>query len=287
MLGQVIEELDAVFEAKTKLWQSKVWEQEDFEIPDYFTFDGQKFAVTLDKKSNRISVNANRFEAQYYIFPKLSRPLYYDLKDLSHLKEFIMKNGLMFQGAILDPPWKLAGDSPVRGPAITYPQLSFDEIPLRELISIVKNGYVFLWVIHNVEQQVRKLLEDNNWHVVETITWIKLSRNGKVSSSIGPYFNRGKETCLMIQVGGKPSLQVQSNFGVDVIMEPRREQSRKPQKLYEMIETAFTTDARFIEFFGKPWNCRNRWVTVGLEIPRRFSLQTEYDDKVLEVFKET
>eukprot|EP00924_Labyrinthula_sp_SR-Ha-C_P000684 augustus_masked-scaffold_7-processed-gene-0.44-mRNA-1 protein AED:0.88 eAED:1.00 QI:0/0/0/0.2/1/1/5/0/600 len=236
MLEQVIEELDIVFKAKTRLWQSKVWKQENFKIPEHLHFDGQRFAVTLDGENNRIS---------------------------------------------------LAGDSPLRGPAITYPQLDFDEIPLKKLISTVKNGYVFLWAIHNVEQQVLKLFEYNDWRIVETITWIKMSRNGKVSSSIGPYFNRGKETCLMIQVGNKSRLQTQSNFGVDVIMEPRRDQSRKPQKLYEMIENAFTTDARFVEYFGRPWNCRERWITIGLELAQRFSLHTEYEAEILDAFKET
>eukprot|EP00924_Labyrinthula_sp_SR-Ha-C_P002503 maker-scaffold_16-snap-gene-6.24-mRNA-1 protein AED:0.26 eAED:0.37 QI:0/0/0/1/0/0/3/0/79 len=70
---------------------------------------------------------------------------------------------------------------------------------------------------------------------VETSTWIKLSRNGNLSPLIGPYFNRKKETCLIIQVGNKSRLQAQSNFVVDVIMEPWRDLSGKPQKLYEMI----------------------------------------------------
>eukprot|EP00924_Labyrinthula_sp_SR-Ha-C_P002493 maker-scaffold_16-snap-gene-6.25-mRNA-1 protein AED:0.92 eAED:0.92 QI:0/0/0/0.5/1/1/2/0/175 len=102
MLGKVIEELDIVFKAKIRLWQSIVWKQENFKIPERFHFDGQRFAVTLDGENNRISLSVTRFEAQYHIFPKLSRPLYYGLEDPSYLKEFILKNGLMFQGAVVD-----------------------------------------------------------------------------------------------------------------------------------------------------------------------------------------
>ena len=56
------------------------------------------------------------------------------------------------------------------------------------------------------------------------------------------------------------------SFGKDVIFEERREQSRKPNEIYRMIEENFK-DGAYLELFARPHNVRRGWDAIGNELP--------------------
>eukprot|EP00924_Labyrinthula_sp_SR-Ha-C_P010210 snap_masked-scaffold_23-processed-gene-0.25-mRNA-1 protein AED:1.00 eAED:1.00 QI:0/0/0/0/1/1/2/0/144 len=127
------------------------------------------------------------------------------------------------------------------------------------MFSVVTSGIAFVWVIHPYEQLFRSLVIELGYKIVDIFIWVKVSDQGSLLSSNGPYLNRAKETCLMIAVSGVSS--------------QRREQSRKLDKLYLRIERAFSQKAIFCGFFGRYWNAGKRWLTIGNEIPASFDME--------------
>ena len=66
----------------------------------------------------------------------------------------------------------------------------------------------------------------------------------------------------------KPKLSVAKQKCNNIIEATVREQSRKPDELYNLIERLFP-NGTFLELFGRMHNSRTGWTTVGLEIDER------------------
>ena len=73
------------------------------------------------------------------------------------------------------------------------------------------------------------------YKVVDSITWVKKTINGKIAKGHGFYLQHAKETCL---VGVKGDLQnaVKGGVAKDIIFSERRGQSQKPTEIYDYIE---------------------------------------------------
>eukprot|EP00924_Labyrinthula_sp_SR-Ha-C_P003633 snap_masked-scaffold_3-processed-gene-1.15-mRNA-1 protein AED:0.25 eAED:0.28 QI:0/-1/0/1/-1/1/1/0/386 len=250
--------------------QKEAFSKEDFNVPAVIVFNQKKCTTSWNKEDSEVEILYEKFSLNYPFLEYGSLPLHLDLLKADDFFNFLKKNVVYFQCIILDPPWKLANEIPTRGPALTYSQTNFQSIPFKQLFSTITSGFAFVWVIHSYEQPLRSLITELGYKIVDTFTWVKVSDQGHLLSSTGPNMNRAKETCLMISIGQSSSLQIKSNFGVDVILSKRREQSRKPDELYTRIEAAYSQKARFCEFFGRSWNARRRWLTIGNEIPANF-----------------
>ena len=68
-------------------------------------------------------------------------------------------------------------------------------------------------------------MEKWGYTMVDSITWVKMTVNGKIAKGHGFYLQHAKETCL---IGIKGSPKYQKQVGRDVIFSQRRGQSQKP-----------------------------------------------------------
>lgn len=82
-----------------------------------------------------------------------------------------------------------------------------------------------------------KLIEKWGYKVVDEITWVKKTVNGKIAKGHGYYLQHAKESCI---VGVKGNVhnnpRFRNNVASDVIFSERRGQSQKPTEIYEYIE---------------------------------------------------
>ena len=69
----------------------------------------------------------------------------------------------------------------------------------------------------------------------------------------------------MIGARGKVLEGTRRQIASSILESKVREQSRKPDQLYEIIENLYPK-GRFIELFGRLHNLRNGWVTIGNEL---------------------
>eukprot|EP00924_Labyrinthula_sp_SR-Ha-C_P010288 snap_masked-scaffold_23-processed-gene-2.44-mRNA-1 protein AED:0.30 eAED:0.30 QI:0/-1/0/1/-1/1/1/0/187 len=163
---------------------------------------------------------------------------------------------------LLDPAWDDGVSSnPTRGLSITYPTIKVDQvkqIPVNELCPV---GVVALWVTNSKLQEGIDILKIWGCRLVEVVVWVTKTSSGKLWHSHGQFLRHNKEI-LLLSVKGKSFLS-KSRSG-DVIMSKVRQQSRKPDEVYQLLER-LNPGARYLELFGRRWNYREGWCTIGLD----------------------
>jgi N6-adenosine-specific RNA methylase IME4 len=87
----------------------------------------------------------------------------------------------------------------------------------------------------------------------------------KESDGMGYWF-RNRHELLLLGVKGKPPAPLPQNRPSSVIFAQRREHSRKPDEVYEMLENMFPNFKK-IELFARPTNPRPGWTYWGNEVP--------------------
>lgn len=92
------------------------------------------------------------------------------------------------------------------------------EIPFHKLQT---SGYLFIWVINAKYRFAVKLFTKFGYTLVDEISWVKQTVNGKIAKGHGFYLQHAKETCL---IGVKGDVRKLGRFNVkqDVIFSQRR-----------------------------------------------------------------
>ena len=129
---------------------------------------------------------------------------------------------------------------------------------------IQTDGFLFIWVINAKYRMAIDMMEQYGYKLVDEISWVKQTVNGKIAKGHGYYLQHAKETCL---VGMKGNVDGKARFNIesDVIFSQRRGQSQKPEEIYEIAE-ALVPNGNYLEIFGRRNNLHNGWVTIGNEL---------------------
>ena len=162
-----------------------------------------------------------------------------DLK-IQEVKKKIEEENLVqpdkkYHAIAIDPPWAynekggFSSDdydaSSNRG-AVDYPTMTIEQIKNIELPE-AKDCVLFLWTTHAFLKDSFDILEGWGYNYKATLVW------DKVKMGIGRTVRMQVEFCL-IGIKGNPIINGSSER--DIITEPRREHSRKPEAFYEMVE---------------------------------------------------
>jgi N6-adenosine-specific RNA methylase IME4 len=169
-------------------------------------------------------------------------------------------------GAILiDPPWDIHME-------LSYGTLTDDEMRNLDVGSIHESGFVFLWATTRTLEVARDCLR--LWGYVRTtdIVWVKVNQVGGTvrSGRTGHWLNHCKEHCLVGLKGDISWSNSLEQLDCDVIVAPVRENSRKPDEIYGIIERLVGPDRMCVELFGRNHNRRNGWVTVGNQLDETY-----------------
>lgn len=163
---------------------------------------------------------------------------------------------------MMDPPWQLATSNPTRGVALGYGQLIQKDIKSLPINKLQENGLLFIWVINASFDFAVSLFSHWGYHIIDELTWIKLTVNGKLAKSNGYYLQHAKEICLVGLKGQGPE---KLRAGTDVILAQRRGQSQKPEEIYHLIED-LVPNGNYLEIFARKNNLRNYWISIGNEL---------------------
>jgi len=145
----------------------------------------------------------------------------------------------LFDIIVIDPPWKFDGeyDADGRRGTATYPQMNYDEIRNIKL-PVKDNCILWLWTTHKDIWEAKNILEHWGFSYKGMIIW------NKEKMGIGTWIRFQCEFCLL-GIKGKPLWEIKNLR--DIIVEPRREHSRKPECFYKMIEDNFV--GRKLDYF--------------------------------------
>ena len=173
-----------------------------------------------------------------------------------------------FEIIYADPPWSFDNWSEKgedRNPNQHYDTMGWEEIaalPVGELAS--RNCACFLWAIDPLLDKAFETLRRWGFRFVTVaFTWAKLNPSGQgYAMGTGYYTRANPEICLLGMTGSMPRLDA----GVrQLVVEPRREHSRKPDRIADDIVRLFGDRPR-IELFAR--TKRSGWEAWGNQVDK-------------------
>jgi ParB/RepB/Spo0J family partition protein len=157
----------------------------------------------------------------------------------------------------IDPPWQYSGDRKGlfgRKAACPYPTLSQEEL-LTLKIPAATDCVLFLWSTHGFLWAAKELLDAWGFIYKATLVW------DKVTLGLGSILRMQAEFCL-IATKGNPIITTKNHR--DIIREPKRQHSRKPEAFYKLVEEI--TIGRRLDYFSR--QRRKGWHSFGNDIDK-------------------
>tara|TARA_R100001377_G_scaffold62534_1_gene38374 strand:+ start:91 stop:1221 length:1131 start_codon:yes stop_codon:yes gene_type:complete len=166
----------------------------------------------------------------------------------------------LFDVVSVDPPWNYEGESKKitsfdavgRRVANPYPEMSTDEIKKIKL-PLMDDAVVLLWTTHKFLPDAFDILKEWSLDYKATLVW------NKEKIGMGAWFRMQCEFCL-VGVKGKPYWE--NTKYRDIIEEPRRQHSRKPDVFFDVIDKI--TLGRKLDYFSR--EKRNGWEVFGNDL---------------------
>jgi N6-adenosine-specific RNA methylase IME4 len=181
-------------------------------------------------------------------------------------------------GTILaDPPWQFANRTGKMAPEhkrlSRYTTLSLDEIVEIPVISAAApQSHLYLWVPNALLQEGLRVLEAWGFCYKTNLVWHKVRKDGEPDGrGVGFYFRNTTELVLF-GVRGALRTQAPGRSQVNVIRSRKREHSRKPDELYDIIEAC--SPGPYLELFAR--GQRANWVQWGDEVDGYYPSWTTY-----------
>ncbi len=167
-----------------------------------------------------------------------------------------------------DPPWQYCNAIQKWGPAeLHYPTMNIQEIckykdsngtQVQE--KFADDAILFLWVTNPFLRDAFPIIDAWGFEYKTNIVWVKtdLKRPGS------GFWVRGRHELLFICSKGSflPDQREREPIG-SIIEAPVEEHSKKPERVYEIIEKMYP-EGRYLELFAR--NTRENWVSWGNEI---------------------
>ena len=172
-----------------------------------------------------------------------------------------------FGTILVDPPWRFRNRTGKMAPEYRrrrrYPSLSFDEIesiPINEIA--LENCHLYLWVPNALIRHGLEIMSQWGFEYKTNLVWYKIRKDGGPDGrGVGFYFRNVTEIVLFGVRGNVRTFQP-GRSQVNIMASRKREHSRKPDELYDIIEQC--SPGPFLELFARfP---RDGWTQWGNEI---------------------
>jgi N6-adenosine-specific RNA methylase IME4 len=160
-----------------------------------------------------------------------------------------------FDLLVLDPPWNYGREYDPESSRVAnpYPEMTTEEIKAIELPN-KDDSIIWLWTTQQFIQDAFSVLNHWGYSYKGILTW------NKKKMGMGHWFRMQCEFCLL-GIKGNPLWDVKDMR--DIIEEPRREHSRKPDLFYKMIDEKFEYLSK-IEYFSR--EKRDGWFVYGNDV---------------------
>lgn len=158
----------------------------------------------------------------------------------------------LFDVIAMDPPWNYGTAYSAEGRRVAnpYPEMSLDELKALELPA-KDNCTLFMWTTQQFLFTAKELLEHYGFTYRAVIVW------DKDKIGMGDLIRMQCEFCL-IGIKGKPVFK--DNHAIrDIIREPRREHSRKPEAFYKLVDDLCAGNK--LDYFSREQ--REGWASYG------------------------
>jgi N6-adenosine-specific RNA methylase IME4 len=171
-------------------------------------------------------------------------------------------------GTILaDPPWQFANRTGKMAPEhrrlsryTTLPLQAIKDIPVA--VVAAEQSHLYLWVPNALLREGLEVMEVWGFHYKTNLIWHKIRQDGGPDGrGVGFYFRNTTEMVLF-GVRGRLRTLAAGRTQVNIIKTRKREHSRKPEELYNII--AACNPGPFLELFAR--GQRANWDQLGNEV---------------------
>jgi len=184
--------------------------------------------------------------------------------------EQLLSAGLGSFGAVLaDPPWRFSNRTGKMAPEhkrlSRYPTMTFREImelPIAQLA--LPQSHLYLWVPNALVLEGLEVMRRWGFTYKTNIVWYKIRKDGGPDGrGVGFYFRNVTELILFGTRGHLRTL-APGRRQVNMILSRKREHSRKPDELYDLIERC--SSGPYLELFAR--QRRPGWSQWGNEVDK-------------------
>lgn len=171
--------------------------------------------------------------------------------------------GKKFSTILADPPWQFQNRTGKMAPEhkrlSRYPTLSLEEImsiPVQKAAS--ETAHLYLWVPNALLADGLKVMESWGFTYKTNLIWYKVRKDGGPDRrGVGFYFRNVTEMILFGVRGKNPRTLDPGRTQENIIVQQKREHSRKPDEQYPLIESC--SWGPFLEMFARGnrpgWDC--------------------------------
>jgi len=174
-----------------------------------------------------------------------------------------------FGTVLADPPWRFANRTGKMAPEhrrlSRYCTMTFEEIkglPVEQVAA--PQSHLYLWVPNALIAQGLEVMKCWGFTYKTNLVWYKVRKDGGPDGrGVGFYFRNVTELVLFGIRGSFRTLEA-GRRQTNVVVSRKREHSRKPDELYEIIERC--SPGPFLEMFAR--YPRDKWFQWGDELER-------------------
>lgn len=179
-------------------------------------------------------------------------------------------NGEKFATILADPPWRFSNRTGKMAPEHNrlqrYPTMTLEEImelPIPQLV--LPESHLYLWVPNALLAEGLEVMRRWGFVYKTNLVWYKIRKDGGPDGrGVGFYFRNVTELVLFGVRGGLRTL-APGRRQVNLIQSRKREHSRKPDELYNIIESC--SPGPYLELFAR--HPRRGWYQWGNECARK------------------
>lgn len=173
-----------------------------------------------------------------------------------------------------DPAWGFDDKLGDRGAEANYPCMRWEDICMLELPPIAEDALLFLWSVSSMLPEAIAVAHAWGFKVSSQITWVKTKQNVVIEDwtqvqldhlafGMGRTVRMAHETCLVCTRGAYSKL-VKNHSVRSVLFAGRTDHSRKPDEMYDLIETVTGGEGPYLEMFAR--RRRPGWVSWGHDV---------------------
>lgn len=189
-------------------------------------------------------------------------------KHAAAAKELLSKvNGQPYRTILADPPWRFSNRTGKMAPEHRrlrrYATMTLQEImelPVAQLAA--PKSHLYLWVPNALILEGLEVMRRWGFDYKTNLVWYKVRKDGGPDGrGVGFYFRNVTEL-ILFGVRGSMRTRAPGRRQVNIIRTRKREHSRKPDEVYDIIEQC--SPGPYLELFAR--HERSGWVQWGDEI---------------------
>lgn len=188
--------------------------------------------------------------------------------------------GKRFQTILADPPWQFMNRTGKMAPEhkrlTRYPTLALDEIKKIPVSGVLNEAaHLYLWVPNALLAEGLEVMHAWGFTYKTNMVWYKIRKDGGPDGrGVGFYFRNVTELVLFGIKGKNARTLAPGRRQVNLIATQKREHSRKPDELYDIIEDC--SKGPYLELFAR--GQRSGWEQWGNEVEDYRPLWSTYSN---------